>query len=39
MPLANTLDLVREARRAGYAVPAVNVVDGLSLQALSLIHI
>lgn len=33
MPLANTLDLVREARRAGYAVPAVNVVDGLSLQA------
>ena len=33
MPLANTLDLVRDARSAGYAVPAINIVDDLSLRA------
>ncbi len=34
MSLANTLALVHDARAAGYAVPAVNVVDELSMRAV-----
>lgn len=34
MPLANTLEMVRAARQGGYAVPAINVVDDLSLRAV-----
>lgn len=33
MPLVNTLDLVLAARAGGYAVPAVNVADELSMRA------
>lgn len=33
MPLVNTLDLVQAARAGGYAVPAVNVADELSMRA------
>ncbi|MCC6496592.1 MAG: class II fructose-bisphosphate aldolase [Propionibacteriaceae bacterium] len=32
MPLVNTLEMVRTARRGGYAVPAINIVDDLSLR-------
>lgn len=34
MTIASTVDLVVEAKRAGYAVPAVNIVDDLSLRAI-----
>lgn len=34
MPLANTLEMVRAARQGGYAVPAINIVDDLSLRTV-----
>ena len=34
MTIAQTVDLVAAARKAGYAVPAVNIVDDLSLRAV-----
>ena len=34
MTIAKTVDLVAAARKAGYAVPAVNIVDDLSLRAV-----
>ena len=34
MTIAKTVDLVVAAKRAGYAVPAVNIVDDLSLRAV-----
>ena len=34
MTIAKTVDLVRAARQAGYAVPAVNIVDDLSMRAI-----
>lgn len=34
MTIAKTVDLVTAARKAGYAVPAVNIVDDLSLRAV-----
>ena len=34
MPVASTLDLVTAGRDAGYAVPAVNIVDELSIRAV-----
>jgi ketose-bisphosphate aldolase len=34
MPIASTLDLVRAAHSRGYAVPAVNIVDDLSIRAV-----
>lgn len=34
MTIAKTVDLVVAARTAGYAVPAVNIVDDLSLRAI-----
>lgn len=34
MTIANTLELVTAARAGGYAVPAVNIVDDLSLRAV-----
>ncbi|RIV34582.1 class II fructose-bisphosphate aldolase [Micromonospora radicis] len=34
MPLAETLDLVRAAQAGKYAVPAVNIVDELSIRAV-----
>lgn len=33
MAIANTVDLVTAAQQAGYAVPAVNIVDEMSLRA------
>jgi ketose-bisphosphate aldolase len=33
MTIANTLDLVRAGHENGYAVPAVNIVDDLSIRA------
>lgn len=34
MTIAKTVDLVVAARKAGYAVPAVNIVDDLSMRAI-----
>lgn len=34
MPLANTLEMVVAAQKGGYAVPAVNIVDELSMRAV-----
>ena len=34
MPTASTLELVEAARDGGYAVPAVNIVDDLSIRAV-----
>ncbi|WP_182171138.1 class II fructose-bisphosphate aldolase [Flaviflexus equikiangi] len=34
MPYVNTLDLVREAEKHGYAVPAINIVDPLTIAAI-----
>ncbi|GAB2555733.1 class II fructose-bisphosphate aldolase [Leucobacter ruminantium] len=34
MPLASTVDMVRTARSGGYAVPAVNIADDLSMRAV-----
>jgi fructose/tagatose bisphosphate aldolase len=34
MSIARTVDLVVAAKEAGYAVPAVNIVDDLSLRAV-----
>ncbi|WP_028709070.1 class II fructose-bisphosphate aldolase [Propionicicella superfundia] len=34
MPVANTLELVRAAQAGGYAIPAVNIVDELSMRAV-----
>ncbi len=34
MTIASTVDLVQQAQRAGHAVPAVNIVDELSLRAV-----
>ena len=34
MAIANTVDLVTTARAGGYAVPAVNIVDEMSLRAV-----
>ena len=34
MPYANTLDLLREAEKGGYAVPAINIVDPLTIAAI-----
>ena len=34
MSIAKTVDLVVAAKEAGYAVPAVNIVDDLSLRAV-----
>jgi ketose-bisphosphate aldolase len=34
MTIAKTVDLVGAARKAGYAVPAVNIVDDLSMRAI-----
>lgn len=34
MPYANTLDLVREAEKGGYAVPAINIVDPMTIAAI-----
>lgn len=34
MPIANTLTLVVAAEKGGYAVPAINIVDDLSIRAV-----
>lgn len=34
MPIANTLALVAAAKEGGYAVPAINIVDDLSIRAV-----
>lgn len=34
MTIANTVELVAAAKRDGYAVPAVNIVDDLSMRAI-----
>ena len=34
MPYVNTLDLVTAARGKGYAVPAINIVDPLTIKAV-----
>mgnify|MGYP003500148818 FL=1 len=34
MPYVNTLDLVAAARGKGYAVPAINIVDPLTIRAV-----
>jgi fructose-bisphosphate aldolase class II len=34
MPVANTLELVRAAQAGEYAIPAVNIVDELSMRAV-----
>ncbi|MEZ5088566.1 MAG: class II fructose-bisphosphate aldolase [Micropruina sp.] len=34
MPLVNTLELVTAARGRGYAVPAINIVDPLTIKAV-----
>jgi fructose-bisphosphate aldolase class II len=34
MPVANTLELVTAAQAGGYAIPAVNIVDELSMRAV-----
>ena len=34
MPYVNTLELVREAEKHGYAVPAINIVDPLTIGAI-----
>jgi ketose-bisphosphate aldolase len=34
MPIANTLALVVAAEKGGYAVPAINIVDDLSIRAV-----
>ena len=34
MPYVNTLDLVRDAEKGGYAVPAINIVDPMTIAAI-----
>ena len=34
MPYVNTLDLVTAARGMGYAVPAINIIDPLTIKAV-----
>ena len=34
MPYVNTLDLVTAARGKGYAVPAINIIDPLTIKAV-----
>ena len=34
MPYVNTLDLVKDAEKGGYAVPAINIVDPMTIAAI-----